>query len=100
MELTELFLVTIVSERILKDDIIQILMEKGAKGYTITDVKGEGSRGTRVSDFQGRNVKIETVVGRDVGNKIIDTVSEKYFESYAVITYATPVKVVRGDKYT
>lgn len=100
MALTELFLVTIVSERILKDDIVQILKDKGAKGYTITDVKGEGSRGTRVSDFQGRNVKIETVVGRDVGNKIIDTVSEKYFESYAVITYATPVKVVRGDKYT
>lgn len=100
MELTELFLVTIVSERILRDDIIELIKEKGAKGYTLIDVKGEGSRGTRVSDFEGNNVKIETVVGRDIGNRIIDSISESYFENYAVITYATPVKVVRGDKYT
>lgn len=100
MALTELFLVTIISERLLKDEIIQLIKDEGAKGYTITDVKGEGSRGTRVSDFEGKNVKIEVVVGRDVGNNIIDTLSETYFENYAVITYAIPVKVVRGDKYT
>lgn len=100
MSLTELFLVTIVTERILRDDIIDLIKEKGAKGFTITDVEGVGSRGTRVSDFEGKNVKIEAVVGRDVGNAIIDSVSEKYFENYAVITYTSPVKVVRGDKYT
>ena len=99
MELTELFLVTIVSERILRDDIIQLIRGEGAKGHTITDTTGEGSRGTRVSDFEGKNVKIETVVSREVGNKIIDKISELYFENYAVIVYAHPVKVVRGDKY-
>lgn len=99
MKLTELFLVTIVTERILRDEIIELIQEKGAKGYTITDTTGEGSRGTRVSDFEGKNVKIETVVSREVGNKIIDAVSEAYFENYAVIAYAHPVKVVRGDKY-
>lgn len=99
MNLTELFLVTIVSERILMDDLIELIQKKGAKGYTITDVEGEGSRGTRVSDFEGKNVKIESVVSREVGNKIIDQIAEHYFENYAVIVYATPVKVVRGDKY-
>jgi len=99
MKLTELFLVTIVTERILRDDIISLIKEQGSKGHTITDTTGEGSRGTRVSDFEGKNVKIETVVSRDVGNKIIDVISEAYFENYAVIVYANPVKVVRGDKY-
>ena len=99
MKLTELFIVTIVSERILRDEIIELIKEAGAKGHTITDTTGEGSRGTRVSDFEGKNVKIETVVSREVGNKIIDEVSEHYFENYAVIVYAHPVKVVRGDKY-
>ena len=99
MELTELFLVTIISERILKDDILEQLDKAGSKGYTVTDATGEGSRGTRVSDFEGKNVKIETVVSRDVGNRIIDLISEAYFENYAVIVYAHPVKVVRGDKY-
>lgn len=99
MELTELFLVTIVSERILMDELIELVSENGAKGYTTTDVDGEGSRGTRVSDFEGKNVKIEAVVSREVGNKIIDKIAEDYFENYAVIVYANPVKVVRGDKY-
>lgn len=99
MKLTELFLVTIISERILKDDLIELVEKAGAKGYTITDVEGEGSRGTRVSDFEGKNIKIEIVLSRDVGNKIIDQIAEHYFENYAVIVYANPVKVVRGDKY-
>lgn len=99
MELTELFLVTIVSERILMDELIKLVSENGAKGYTATDVDGEGSRGTRVSDFEGKNIKIEVVVSREVGNKIIDKIAEHYFENYAVIVYANPVKVVRGDKY-
>lgn len=99
MKLTELFLVTIISERILRDDIIEMIKQQGSKGHTIADVAGEGSRGARVSDFEGKNVKIETVVSREVGNKIIDAVSDSYFENYAVIVYAHPVKVVRGDKY-
>ncbi len=99
MKLTELFLVTIISERILRDELVELIKKNGGTGYTISDVGGEGSRGTRVSDFEGKNVKIEAVVSREVGNKIIDQVAEHYFENYAVIVYANPVKVVRGDKY-
>ncbi len=99
MSLTELFLVTIISERILKDEILEKIEELGAKGYTMTDASGEGSRGIRASSWEGKNLKIETVVSREVGNKIIDFIADSYFENYAVITYAHPVKVVRGDKY-
>ncbi len=99
MKLTELFLVTIITERYFRDDIIEKLKELGAKGYTLTDTTGEGSRGLRASDFEGKNVKIEVVVSKDVGNAIIDFIADVYFENYSVIAYAYPVKVVRGDKY-
>jgi nitrogen regulatory protein P-II 2 len=99
MKLTELFLVTIITERIFRDDIINDVKELGATGYTLTDTTGEGSRGVRASDWEGKNVKIEVVVNKEVGDKIIDIVAEKYFENYSVIAYAYPVKVVRGDKY-
>jgi nitrogen regulatory protein PII len=99
MKLTELFLVTIITERIFRDDIINDVKELGATGYTLTDTTGEGSRGVRASDWEGKNVKIEVVVNKKVGDKIIDIVAEKYFENYSVIAYAYPVKVVRGDKY-
>lgn len=99
MKLTELFLVTIITERIFRDDIISDIKELGATGYTLTDTTGEGSRGVRASDWEGKNVKIEVVVNKEVGDKIIDIVAEKYFENYSVIAYAYPVKVVRGNKY-
>ncbi len=92
-------MVTIITERYLKKDILEGIKELGAKGYTTSDVSGDGSRGIRATDFEGRNVKIETIVNKDTGNKILDFIADKYFEDYAVITYVYEVKVVRGDKY-
>lgn len=99
MSLVELELVTIISERFLKDDILKMIEEMGSKGHTITDVEGEGSRGIRASEWEGKNVKIETIVNNGTANKIIDEISELYFENYAVIVYSKTVRVVRGDKY-
>lgn len=99
MSLVELYLVTIISERFLKDEILDIIRNSGSTGFTISDVEGEGSRGIRASEWEGKNVKIETIVNKDTGNKIIDSISDTYFENYAVIVYATNVRVVRGDKY-
>lgn len=99
MALVELYLVTIITERLLRDEILEKITELGAKGFTLSDATGEGSRGIRASDWEGKNVKIETVVSEEVSNSIIDFIAESYFENYAVITYSHPVKVVRGDKY-
>lgn len=99
MKLQELFLVTIITERFFRDEILKKVKELGAKGYTLTDATGEGSRGIRASDWEGKNVKIEIVASREVGNNIIDYIADAYFENYAVIAYAYPVSVVRGEKY-
>jgi nitrogen regulatory protein P-II 2 len=99
MQLLELQRITIISERFLKDEIIDLIKSKGAKGYTITDAEGEGSRGIRASEWEGKNIKLETIVSEITANKIINAISELYFESYAVIIYSNIVHVVRGEKY-
>lgn len=99
MLMTDAILITIIAERLLKKQLTELIVEKGAKGYTITDATGEGSRGIRASEFEGRNIKLEAIVNQEVANKILTAVSETYFENYAVITYTENVKVVRGDKY-
>lgn len=99
MATISLKLVTIVTERILKDRLLSEIKTLGAKGYTLTKVMGEGSRGIRASQWEGQNVKIETLVGQAVAEAIVDHVAEHYFEHYAVIVYAQDVSVVRGDKY-
>lgn len=99
MELRELTLVTIITERLLRDEIIDRLKETGVSGYTLSDTTGEGSRGIRASDWEGKNVKIEVIAKHDMATKIIQQISNKYFENYAVVAYTQKVNVVRGEKY-
>lgn len=92
-------LVTVVAERLLADRLRRELRALGARGLTVSDVHGEGSRGVHASDWEGPNVKIETVVPDDVGAAILDHVAARYFAHHAVIAYRQPVHVVRGEKY-
>ena len=99
MELRELTLVTIITERLLRDEIIDRLKETGVSGYTLSDTTGEGSRVIRASDLEGKNVKIEVIANHDMATKIIQQISDEYFEHYAVVAYTQKVNVVRGEKY-
>lgn len=99
MNTISLKLVTIIAERILEEQIIEQVLKMGARGYTVTDARGKGSRGVRASEWEGPDVKIETVVSDDVASKILEHIARRYFAHYAVIVYTQDVDVVRGDKY-
>ena len=96
---TSLKIVTIVTERILEDRLIRMLDKLGAKGYTLMQVTGKGSRGVRASEWAGPDTRIETLVSSDVADAIMTNIAENYFEHYAVIVYAQDAQVVRGEKY-
>jgi nitrogen regulatory protein P-II 2 len=98
-ELVPLKLVTIVAERILKNRLLQEIHELGARGYTITEATGEGSRGVRASEWEGANIRLESIVAPEIAARIVDHVASVYFEYHAVIVYVQDVDVVRGDKY-
>jgi nitrogen regulatory protein P-II 2 len=90
---------TIVAERVLRDRLLQLIREEGATGHTLIAVEGEGSRGVRASEFEGRNVQIDTIVAPEVCERIFERLAERYFEAYAVIAYAVDVEVLRGEKF-
>lgn len=92
-------LVTIVAERILEDRLLRKILDLGAKGYTLTQAAGKGSRGVRASEWEGPDTKIETLVSEEVAERIVDYVADTYFEHYAVIVYVQDAAVIRGDKY-
>ena len=92
--------VTIVAEALLEDRIVRICHEQGARGHTVTEARGEGSRGVRASEWEGKNVKIETIVDSGTADRILTRVAEEYFLHYAVIAYVSDVHVLRGEKYT
>jgi nitrogen regulatory protein P-II 2 len=99
MQTTKLKLVTIIAEAILEDRLLRELRQLGARGYTIGEARGEGTRGLHGIDWEGQNVRIETLVGAEVATRIIEHVALHYFADYAVIVYAVDAEVLRSEKY-
>ncbi|MFN6104016.1 MAG: P-II family nitrogen regulator [Planctomycetaceae bacterium] len=99
MDTTPLTLLTIVCEAILKERLLGELTKAGAKGHTLTECEGSGSRHRRVSETLGANIKLETIVSPGVADQLLNTLTHDYFPRFAIIAYLSPVSVVRGDKY-
>jgi nitrogen regulatory protein P-II 2 len=91
--------VTVIAEALLEERLVREVRQLGARGHTLSEVRGEGSRGVRATDWEGRNVKLETLVSPEVAERILEHVAEAYFAHYAVVAFAENVEVVRGDKY-
>ena len=91
--------VTIVAEAFLEERLLREVRERGARGFTLTEARGEGSRGVRASEWEGRNLRLETLVTEEVADRILAHVAEVYFPHFAVVAWIEDVEVVRGDKY-
>lgn len=100
MELTSLDLITIVAEPVLEDTITTELLRLGATGYTVCESRGRGTRGIRSGDVPGQGVRIEVVLSRAAGDRVLEWVRDRWFPNYAVIAWRSRVDVVRGEKYT
>jgi nitrogen regulatory protein P-II 2 len=99
MQTTKLKLVTIIAESILEERLLRELRQLGARGYTIGAARGEGSRGFHGIDWEGQNVRLETLVSAEVAARILEHVSRHYFADYAVIVYTLDAEVLRSEKY-
>ncbi|MEI7684996.1 MAG: transcriptional regulator [Planctomycetota bacterium] len=99
MKLTPLQCITIVAETVLAERLTEEIKRLGARGYTLIEACGEGSRHLRAGEIPGQNIRIEAVVSNAVAESIMDHIAHEYFDHYAVIVYVTDVQVVRGDKY-
>jgi nitrogen regulatory protein PII len=97
--MNNLNLLTIIAEEALASSIEKEIIEMGAKGYTYSAVSGKGLHGVRDNQWEGENVKIETIVSEDSCKKILSHLQQKYFDRYAMIAFYHPVNVVRTDHF-
>lgn len=99
MDLKPVKLVTIVAEDTVEATLLADIMSAGAKGYTVQRVQGRGLRRLRDNEWEGENVRIETLVRDDVAEAIFEKLCTDYFEKFAITAYVSEVSVVRPQKY-
>jgi hypothetical protein len=93
-------LLTIVTEAVLERELVTELEALGVRGYTITDARGKGGRGTRKSDWaQEGNIRVEIVCETAVAERVAARLRERYYDHYAMILFLQDVSVLRPDKF-
>jgi nitrogen regulatory protein P-II 2 len=53
----------------------------------------------RADEFEGANIRLETLVSAEVADRLLDVLARDYFPRYAVVAWTTPANVVRPAKY-
>jgi nitrogen regulatory protein PII len=92
-------LVTIICEPVLSPNLIAMIRSMGATGFTVTDVRGEGSGDKRSGEIPSEKTKIEVVIGSESSDQIMARIAETYFQNYSLIVYATDIQVIRNKKF-
>jgi hypothetical protein len=100
MKTFEMKLVVIITEDELEPRLTKEILALGARGYTVSRVQGEGWHGARKSEWEGENVRIETIVPETVANSILAHLAERYLPHFATVVYVQTVNILRVEKFT
>ena len=92
-------LVTIISESVLESSIIELTRTLGATGFTVADVRGEGSGEKRAGEVPENKIKIEIVATAALAELIMSEIARIYFPNYSIIIYSASIYVIRHDKF-
>ena len=92
-------LLTVVAEAAIEHRLIKDIEKLGAKGFTVSQAHGKGPRNQRTGDLEGGNIRLETVVSKDVLEGILEVLETNYFPHYACSAWVSQVEVVRDERY-
>jgi len=93
-------LVTIVTEAALESQLVKEVELLGVKGYTLTNARGKGSRGSRSAAWDANaNIRLEMICDSEVAKRIADHVTKTYYEHYAMVFFTSDIEVLRPQKF-
>lgn len=100
MQTTPKKLLVIIGESALEKFLVRDIQQFGAHGYTIADVRGGGSRGTRDAAWEGdRSIRMEVICDEAIADKIAEHVLAVYATNFSLSLFLSDVTVIRGDKF-
>jgi nitrogen regulatory protein P-II 2 len=71
-------LITIVAESVVEQKLIDDIKKCGAKGYSVSHVRGEGVTGKNTLDLNGPSIRLESVVTDKVAESILEMLAEAH----------------------
>lgn len=93
-------LVVIICESAIESSLSNDVMRLGAHGYTVADVRGQGSHGARSALWgPDRSIRMEILCDETTSVAIVAHVEKAYFRNFAMVTYVADVGVLRPDKF-
>jgi nitrogen regulatory protein PII len=93
-------LLTVITEAALENVLTKDLERLGVHGYTVTDARGKGSRGTRNAAWgESSNIRIEVVCDAATAEAITSHLQARYYQNYAMILFVSDVAVLRPGKF-
>jgi len=100
MNLNRTKLVVLVCEEALETIIAPELLAAGAKGYTVTEARGRGSRGVQDARWLlASNLRIEILCNEEVARRIVEIIATQYSDNFGLVVYTLDVQTIRGDKF-
>lgn len=93
-------LVVMICEAAIEESLSADVMHLGAHGYTVSDVRGQGSHGIRRALWGADgSIRMEVLCDDQTATALIDHVHKQYFDHYAMVTYVSDVGVLRPGKF-
>ncbi|MEW6695369.1 hypothetical protein Tther_02391 [Tepidimonas thermarum] len=81
--------VVVIAEAELEDILCDTLLDAGAKGYTVSEVRGRGNRGLRDDRLLlSNNVRFEVLCDEATARRVLDAVLGRYGQHYGIVAYA------------
>ena len=92
-------LVTVICEPVLANSLVTMVRSIGATGFTMSDVRGEGSGEKSSGEVPNEKIKIEVVLDSELAKKLMNEIAKSFFKDYSAIVYASDIQVIREDKF-
>ncbi|WP_299426682.1 hypothetical protein [uncultured Meiothermus sp.] len=104
MEMFDKKLISIIVERVYRDQVVRLIEDSGASGFTeYTEISGKGRHGIR-SDHGGLggisgNLEIVSITGPEVAERILQGLSTMLDRGVVMVVYVADVKVIRNKHF-
>ena len=93
-------LLVIVAEAALEKNLLRDVRQRGAQGWTLTEVSGGGRSAVREGTWEAdRTVELKVICDAAVADAIAEHVLAAYAPNYSVTLYFSEVAVLRPERF-